>query len=658
MLRHFRTLAVMLLLLTSMPGAIAAPDGQMKVTERGGSTEVTVVFRKVEVAEVMEMLSRHARVNISLSADVEGEISVNLYDVSVDQAIRVIAESAGYAVEVRNNAYMVVKREDAGKYGAGGLTMVRSFGIRYADATSVSNIVKESLSHFGKVTVLAERGILVIQDLPDFIKRAAKLIRQLDREPTQVLIEAKILVVQLNDEYRHGIDWNHTFTKAGGSGEIGQAALAAGAGGGFFFDYATPHVTMVLDALEDEGRIRTISNPTLLALENQEAHVIIGNRLGYRVTTTINQVTTESVEFLESGTILRVTPSVDGSGNIRLKIRPQVSDGSLDSGLPVQNTTEVSTNLLLPDGETAFIGGLISSSLTESRTGVPYLMDVPGIRWLFGNKSQLNTHTETIVLITPRIVSTDELGDDAAEQRMRHTEEVMENESREIDLDMDVETEIEPKVDPLYGLPASKLPKPDAQLSANALAISPSSAPETQTVEGPAVPSLARTTALPARTATTAEPISTIQTALAGDVEAAPEPKPAPVAALPDTNSKPELETLFAQAETGPISPPAIEPSELESLPSTAASGVMGDGAKPPAWTVQLGVFSDPRNAEKLAARLGRQDLTAYTGNISSGGELMTGVFSGPHPTLESAKATRELIRQKFGVNGVVKQDP
>jgi type II secretory pathway component GspD/PulD (secretin) len=160
-----------------------------------------------------------------------------------------------------------------------------------------------------------------------------------------------------------------------------------------------------LNLLSEEGRVRTLSTPQLLALENQEASVIIGDRQGFRVTTTINQVTTESIEFLESGVILRVIPWVDTEGRIMMDIHPEVSTGVIVDGIPSQTTTEVTTRLLVPSGRTVFIGGLMKHTLSERNQGVPGLKRIPLVGRLFSNNVKIGTNTETIVLITPHIVA-------------------------------------------------------------------------------------------------------------------------------------------------------------------------------------------------------------------------------------------------------------
>jgi type II secretory pathway component GspD/PulD (secretin) len=159
-----------------------------------------------------------------------------------------------------------------------------------------------------------------------------------------------------------------------------------------------------LSALSSQGRVHTLSTPKLLALENQEAQAVIGERVGYKVTTTINQVTTESIQFLDTGVILKVTPSVDQRGRVLLNIHPEVSSASLASGIPSKKSTEVTTQLLCEDGQSVFIGGLIKRVSSKRRTGVPVLGDLPAVGALFSSTEEIGTTTETVVVITPRVV--------------------------------------------------------------------------------------------------------------------------------------------------------------------------------------------------------------------------------------------------------------
>lgn len=376
--------------------------------ETSSAETFSLYHRDVPIAEVMDMLSRRARVNILLASDVAGTVSFNLYDVSLDEAVRSIAQAAGYAVELRGDSYFVMTREEARQYSNGGVTAVRAFDIQYAKPAVVVDMLTPYLSGYGQISSLPDRKIVVVEDTPPYLNRMEAILEKVDKRPSQILIEASILEITLDAEHSYGIDWQNLFRSEDGDGSFGtRGLLNAGSSGnrGFFFEVVNSDFTAALNLLSEQGRVRTLSTPQLLALENQEASVIVGDRQGFRVTTTINQITTESIEFLESGVILRVIPWVDTDGRIMMDIHPEVSNGTIVDGIPSQTTTEVTTRLLVPSGKTVFIGGLMKRKLTERNQGVPVLKRIPLLGKLFSNNVQVGVYTETIVLITPHIVA-------------------------------------------------------------------------------------------------------------------------------------------------------------------------------------------------------------------------------------------------------------
>ena len=220
------------------------------------------------------------------------------------------------------------------------------------------------------------------------------------------------------------------FTLEGGTGILGARGLDPGLAG-LFLNIVTPQFDLLLSALRQQGRVRTLSTPTLLVLENQEAEVLIGDRKGFRVTTTINQITTESIEFLESGVILNVKAAVDRSGKVLLEIHPEVSNGTVQDGIPSQTTTEVTTQLLADDGQRIFIGGLLRTTDTVGRSGLPVLSQLPVVGALFSRTEERTVNTETVVLITPHIVG------DVVAQRFDVTADRVERHEQELDLKTD-----------------------------------------------------------------------------------------------------------------------------------------------------------------------------------------------------------------------------
>ncbi|MCP5149302.1 MAG: hypothetical protein H6983_12455 [Ectothiorhodospiraceae bacterium] len=376
---------------------VAVTDGPM-----------TLTFRDTPIEEVFQMLSRQGRVNILLGRGVTGSVSVNLYAVGLEHAIEVIAETAGFVAERRGDTWMVVARDDAGRESASGRTTVRTYKVQYTDPEVVATVLEKHLSRYGKITRLGGRNLLVVEELSDFHQRIERLIGEVDQRPRQILIEAKILEITLNADDTFGIDWSAVFES--GQGAFGARGLSAPISSGFFLRLVSPELQLFIDSLSAKGRVRTLSTPRLMVLEHQPAEVLVGDRLGFRVTTTVNQVTTESVEFVESGVILKVRASVDRDGQILMELHPEVSNGSISEGIPSVRTTELTTQLLAHDGQQIFIGGLIRTQARESRSGLPVLSEVPLLGGLFSRTETATLNTETVVMISPRLVDADLAG--------------------------------------------------------------------------------------------------------------------------------------------------------------------------------------------------------------------------------------------------------
>lgn len=425
-MKNFKFIAFSALIIGIVCGSMAAravPVEEKKQEEIGD--RVTLNFRESSIQEVFDVLSRKDKVNIILGKGVTGLVSVNLYNITVKEAIYRVAESAGFAVEFRNGDYVILDHKEAGLEHPNGLLQLRTFKVQYSDPKQVAEILTKYVSRYGKVTPLNDRRMIVIEDTAEFVERASKLLLELDAQPKQILIEAKVLEVTLDDGELYGVDWSKVFGSANGtSGSFGTSGLASGNAvngprqAGFFFGLANKNLELFLEAQSTKNRVKTLSTPKLLAMENQEARVSIGDSTGFKVTTTINQVTTESIQFLESGVILRVTPSVDQQGRVLLKVHPEVSSASLNAGIPSKKSTEVTTELLSEDGQAVFIGGLIKKISRKDKAGVPILGDIPGIGRLFSTTTESVNNTETVIIITPRIIQDPKAASEFTEEKL------------------------------------------------------------------------------------------------------------------------------------------------------------------------------------------------------------------------------------------------
>jgi type II secretory pathway component GspD/PulD (secretin) len=362
-------------------------------------------FHDTPIGELFNMISRTAHINIVLARGVTGNVSISLYDLTVRQAIEAIAEAGGYTVTERPGGFLISDAK-AVQNDVAATLQVKAMKVRYTDLKKAGEILLRQVGVNGMVTVLEPTRTLVVEATEAGVARAARVLREIDRPPQQILIEAKILEITLNRDDTFGIDWTRIFNE-NGPNTAGITGFAATTGPRFFLNVVNRNIEAHLSALTSKGRVHTLATPRLLALEDQEATTNVGDQIGFRLTTTINNVTTESIQFLDTGVILRVTPSIDVDGRVMMKVRPEVSSGSVADGIPSKKTTEVNTQLIARDGQPVLIGGLIKSTSNYQRQGIPLLADLPLIGRAFSSTDDSGTTTETIVLITPHIVAAD-----------------------------------------------------------------------------------------------------------------------------------------------------------------------------------------------------------------------------------------------------------
>ena len=402
-----------------------------ELANKGRIHEIELSFVETPIAQAFEMLSTLGDVSIVLRSDVSGKVSAQLYERSLDGAIRTVADAAGYAVEKSGDAYYVMDKDEVGKEAIGDMIDVRSFKVQYIDPNKAVKLLEKYLSRYGSVAALEERKMIVVSDRPEFISRIERVLQEVDTEPRQILIEAEILEVSLTDDETYGVDWS---ASAKNNSSYGTNGLSQIGSTGFFMEYLTSDLDIFLKALSENDRVRTLSTPKLLVLEDQDAEVVIGDRIGFKVTTTIDSVTTESVEFIESGVILRVKAAVDNSDRIMLSVHPEVSSGTVNDGIPSVSTTEVTTQLIADNGQPVFIGGLIKNTKTESESGVPGLRSIPVVGALFSQTQERFAKTETIVVIRPYLVDGEHNG--IAQRNVEHSQRLGQSLKKDVAADV------------------------------------------------------------------------------------------------------------------------------------------------------------------------------------------------------------------------------
>lgn len=300
--------------------------------------------------------------------------------------------------------------------------MVEVFKLDYVSATDVSAVVQTMLSPAGSANVITSsptdnrktQEILVVQDLPGYLENIRHYIRRHDVPRAQVLIEAYILKVELGDDMRHGVDYDHLFNMSSNVFQIESRGLAnSAASPAFMLNLSGGNLGAVVEMLENTTDAKTLASPKIRVLNGQTARIQVGEQLGFRVTTTTETSTTETVQFLDVGVVLSVTPRIGSDGTVIMNVKPEVSSGQINpnTGLPEEETTELQTDVLFRHDQAYVIGGLIQESDTDNQTKLPWLGSLKYIGFFFQRAEVAKRRSEIIVAICPRVMPFDPIAE-------------------------------------------------------------------------------------------------------------------------------------------------------------------------------------------------------------------------------------------------------
>ena len=310
-------------------------------------------------------------------------------------------------------------------------TVTTNFVLQYARVEDVQPEIAPLLNkEMGSVRSDKRTKTLIVTDLPNNVKKVGDLIAAFDKEQRQVFIEAKIVQVTLSDEFKMGVDWEK-FVFQGLSPRFAASADShfsindTGAALSYRTIAAGVDLGAVVKALQTVGDAKVLSNPHISVLDGQEATIKVVtsqpySEVGYDTGTT--NVTTKTYKFVDVGTTLGVTPRINDEGYITINIKPEVStvdlrhfyddsSGQGSQGVPVVKKSSAETSVVVKDGVTIIIGGMIEEVNSKDTSGWPLLSRIPFLGALFRTTDTLTQNTELIVLLTPRIVRGDKFFD-------------------------------------------------------------------------------------------------------------------------------------------------------------------------------------------------------------------------------------------------------
>jgi len=299
----------------------------------------------------------------------------------------------------------------------GGAAIQRPAGVAAAPATGTNLMVTdESGGSASEVRVVADmqnNALLILANSAGYEKIEAAL-KKLDTAPRQVLIEVTIAEVTLTGDLQFGVEWLfRNGPRRSGQLDLGAPGLSQLVPG---FSYAITSSTgntinAVLNMLASNNKLNVLSSPHIMVADNQTAKIQVGDSVPISGPQSVGAagVVVSSVQYLDTGVILSVTPHINAGGLVNLDINQEVSlaTNTTTSGLnsPTISKRSAKTVVTVQSGESMVLGGLISENSSAGNSGLPFLSSIPILGALFGTQSHSNTKTELVVLITPRVAN-------------------------------------------------------------------------------------------------------------------------------------------------------------------------------------------------------------------------------------------------------------
>ena len=418
------------------PATVEAAEATEEETPAAGKKEQTISldFKDADIRDVLKILSVKSGINMVYGDDVKGSVTIHLDKVSFQDALNIILRLTGLSYDyIAANVMRIATPATVKIEQSQGVTQTGVFGVNYAKAAELIPLLSSLLSAQGKIQADIRTNSVIVSDISDNIKKVVDMIKILDVPTPQVMIEAQIVSVNKDATKDLGINWNLTKTwtdtgrnpnqdteagtdnVTGKQGTIDTSAIGVPTPALISLGKVSnkagewTNLTATLGALETKGKGKVLSSPKIATLNNQEASILSGKKVAYVSSSNVSSGgATQTVEFIDVGVKLTVTPSINLDKKITMKIHAEVSSiGNVPAGTTVPppiSTRTADTNILAADGETLVIGGLIDEQATEDLSRVPFIGEIPIIGALFTNKSNVSTKTELLVFITPHIM--------------------------------------------------------------------------------------------------------------------------------------------------------------------------------------------------------------------------------------------------------------
>ncbi len=418
-------------------------------------------FRDAEIKDVLRAVGQAANLNIIINDSISGQVTLSLKDVDLWDALESILKTKGLTYVRDANMVRVLALSEVRDTDM----ETRVFPLGHASSQDILPVIEKVKSDKAKLSIDNRMNAVVVRDLSLNIDQMARLLKNLDVKIPQVLIEAKIVEVSTNYARDLGVQWGGRYTSTNGQGttvmtggttgvnststsggtsgatspavgsttffpllgDVGQsgnayavnlpATVGAGSGGALGISFGKLGGKLSLDlqlsAMQTTGNGKILSNPKVLTVNNKEAKISSGTDIPIRIVSATAQAgagstNTAGVQIISASLSLSAIPTITKDKKIAMAIKVEKSEPDFShevDGIPTIAKRDANTEVVVNDGETIVLGGIITKNDAESESAVPFLSKIPILGWLFKNKSTSHTENELMIFITPTIVA-------------------------------------------------------------------------------------------------------------------------------------------------------------------------------------------------------------------------------------------------------------
>ncbi len=457
--------------------ADAGQGAPVDILSRLSKEKISLDFDQTDIHDVFQLFAAKAGINIIYGPDVQGQLTLHLNKVPFNEAFRTVLDMMNLTtVQVGDDILRVLTPSTLEKVQTEAATTTQIIPLNYSKAADLAATIQQIITAEkipGEAISDSKTNSIIITASPSSMPQITQMVEQLDVRPKEVLIEAKLVEVSLNNSLGYGIQWNSfaqtinqhgsniigapigvattngTFSPSllnnsinvNGSGSTSGGSTAfypvgsAGQGTGVNIPAINPLTTLnplgaltlgritnnyilnlTLSAEAAAGKVKILSDPKIATLNNQPADIQVTTEIPYVTTTVVpgntgsGSIVPQTVNYAKEGIELTVTPVINADGRITLTINPNISQPSATAasntatGAPGIDTRSAQTTVMVKNGDTVVIGGLIHDAIATETNKIPLLGDIPILGWLFKSTSKVHTRNELLIFVTPNIM--------------------------------------------------------------------------------------------------------------------------------------------------------------------------------------------------------------------------------------------------------------